>query len=195
MAEAWSWLGILRDESGLWPAGEPAHRKALDVAPASDYLHNNLGYNLLMQKKPEAAADEFRQALKLNPANETARNNLATALAESNAPAQAVATWQSATDPATAHNNLAAVWIEKGNYAEAHKELEISLGYNKAHPAALKNLELLSQLEGRAATLTGAAGAADRPSGWSKWKAGFKRLFVGPLDGSGEEAMKTASSH
>src|ERR1035437_8355464 len=32
-----SWLGILRDESGLWPLGEPA--------PSLDYLHNNLGYN------------------------------------------------------------------------------------------------------------------------------------------------------
>src|SRR5262249_17261823 len=24
----YSWLGILRDESGLWPLGEPAHRRA-----------------------------------------------------------------------------------------------------------------------------------------------------------------------
>src|ERR1017187_1200126 len=36
----YSWLGILRDESGLWPLGEPAHRKALELAPAIDYLHN-----------------------------------------------------------------------------------------------------------------------------------------------------------
>src|SRR4051794_16105424 len=35
-SEYWSWLGILRDESGLWPAGEPAHRKAIEVAPAVD---------------------------------------------------------------------------------------------------------------------------------------------------------------
>src|SRR5262249_44575938 len=62
-AAAWSWLGILRDEAGLWPSGEPAHRKAVEASPGSDSLHNNLGYNLLMQKKPEEAAAEFRQAL------------------------------------------------------------------------------------------------------------------------------------
>ena len=48
-------------------------------------------------------------------------------------PREAVANWQSASDPATAHNNLAAVWIEKGNYPEARKELDLALGYNRAH--------------------------------------------------------------
>src|SRR5207245_499216 len=80
----YSWLGILRDESGLWPVGEPAHRKAIELAPSADYLHNNLGYNLLMQQKNEAAAEEFREALKLNPGSQMAPNNLGMALAHSN---------------------------------------------------------------------------------------------------------------
>src|SRR5664279_745375 len=90
-AAYYSWLGILRDESGLWPLGEPAHRKALELTPAVDYLHNNLGYNLLMQKKNEEAAREFQEALKLNPGSPMARNNLGLALAYSNATASAVA--------------------------------------------------------------------------------------------------------
>ena len=149
------------------PLGEPAHRKAVELAPGQDTLHNNLGYNLLMQKKSEEAAAEFREALRLNPASLVARNNLGLALANSNA-AQAVATWQSAADPATAHNNLAAVWIEKGNYAEARKELDIALGYNKSHPAALKNLELVSRLDGKPAAVAATApesrlGSVGRP--------------------------------
>src|SRR4051794_38097136 len=56
----YSWLGILRDETGLWTLGEPAHRKALELSPTQDYLHNNLGYNLLMQKKEQEAATEFQ---------------------------------------------------------------------------------------------------------------------------------------
>src|SRR5579883_3094211 len=44
----YSWIGILKDESGQWTAGEPAHRKAIELAANQDYLHNNLGYNLLM---------------------------------------------------------------------------------------------------------------------------------------------------
>ena len=73
--EYYSWMGILRDESNLWQLGEPAHRKALELAPTVDYLHNNLGYNLLMQKKTGDAAREFEEALKLNPGSQMARNN------------------------------------------------------------------------------------------------------------------------
>jgi Flp pilus assembly protein TadD len=177
--EYFSWLGILRDESGQWTAAEPSHRKAVEIAPAQDYLHNNLGYNLLMQKKPAEAAAEFREALRLNPASQLARNNLGMALAGQDANAQAIANWQSATDAATAHNNLAVVLIEKGNYAEARKELELALGYNRAHPAALKNMELVSRLDGNAATMPAKQSDTTR---WERWKAGFARLFVGPLE-------------
>ncbi len=188
-ADYYSWLGILRDQTGAWDAGEQAHRKALAIAPGQDTLHNNLGYNLLMQKKSEEAAAEFREALRLNPASELARNNLGLALANSNT-AQAISNWQAASDPATAHSNLAAVWIEKGNYAEAHKELTIALGYNKTHPSALRNMELLARLDGRPAAMS----AKDSGTRWDRWKTGFKRLFVGPLDDSKAGAGKTAPS-
>jgi Flp pilus assembly protein TadD len=171
-----SWMGILHDESGEWTLGEPAHRRAIELAPGEDSLHNNLGYNLLMQKKSEEASAEFREALRLNPASQVARNNLGVALATSNTQ-QAIANWQSSADPATAHSNLAAVWIEKGNYAEARKELNIALGYNKTHPAALKNMELVSRLDGNPATIP----AKSSDSRWERWKTGFKRLWVGPL--------------
>jgi Flp pilus assembly protein TadD len=189
----WSWLGILRDEAGMWAAGEPAHRKALEVSPAVDSFHNNLGYNLLMQKKPEDAAAEFREALRLNSSNQTARNNLASALAHTNATAQAVALWQAGTDPASAHSNLAAVWIEKGNYGEARKELEVALGHNRALPAALSNLELVTRLDGQPATVK-AADAGLGASGWQRFASGVKHLFVGPLDNTKDGAAVTASS-
>jgi len=176
-SEYHSWLGLLRDSTGAWTAGEPSHRKAIELAPAQDGLHNNLGYNLLMQKKGEDAAAEFREALRLNPASQVARNNLGLALASTNTQ-QALASWQAASDPATAHSNLAAVWIEKGNYAEARKELAVALGYNKSHPAALRNLQLVAQLDGQASSLEAASGE----SRWIRWKTGFKKLFVGPLD-------------
>jgi Flp pilus assembly protein TadD len=189
--DAYSWLGILLDESGQWASGEPQHRHAIELAPASDPLHNNLGYNLLMQKKYDDAAGEFQQALKLNPASEIARNNLGTALAAQNSSKQAVASFQTATDPATAHSNLAAVLIENGNYTEARKELNIALGYNRAHSAALRNLELVSRLDGHDATLPNTS-AQTR---WQRFKAGFRRLFVGPINQPQADAAKTASAH
>ena len=192
-AEYYSWLGILRDESGLWPLGEPAHRKALELTPGVDYLHNNLGYNLLMQDKNDEAALEFQEALKLNPGSLMARNNLGIALAHSNATAQAVANWQSTSDPATAHNNLAAVWIEKGNYPEARRELDLALGYNRAHPAAIRNLELVARLDGSPATLSAKAFDA-RDTRWQRFRIGLRRLFVGPLNDSRTEAPKSAAA-
>jgi tetratricopeptide (TPR) repeat protein len=194
-ADYWSWLGILRDESGLWPSGETAHRKAIELTPAANSLHNNLGYNLLMQKKYEDAAAEFREALKINPADAMASNNLGTALAHANAPAQALAAWQAASDPASAHNNLATVWIEKGNYPEARKELDLALGYNRSHPAALKNLDLLTRLDGQSATVRVADVAGPGAKRRSRFAAGLKRLFVGPLDNSKDGSVNTASSH
>jgi tetratricopeptide (TPR) repeat protein len=194
-ADYWSWLGILRDESGLWPAGETAHRKAIELSPTAGSLHNNLGYNLSMQKKYEDAAPEFRAALKINPSDAMARNNLGTALALSNAPAEALAVWQATGDPASAHNNLAAVWIEKGNFPEARKELEMALGYNRSHPAALRNLDLLTRLDGQPATMRVADATAEEAKRKSRFAAGLKRLFVGPLDNSKEGAVTTASSH
>jgi Flp pilus assembly protein TadD len=178
-AEYYSWIGLIRDWTGAWEAGEPAHRKAVELAPSQDTFHNNLGYNLLMQKKPTEAAAEFREALRLNPGSQVARNNLGLALATSDT-AQAVSNWQAASDPATAHSNLAAVWIEKGNYDEARKELAVALSYNKTHPAALRNVALLSQLDGKPAALP----ARSEDTRWERWKTGFKRLFVGPLNDS-----------
>lgn len=189
--EYYSWLGILRDESGLWPAGEPAHRRAVELSPNLDYLHNNLGYNLLMQKKNDEAAEEFRTALKLNPKSQVARNNLGLVLANQNAAEQAVASFQAASDPATAHNNLAVVWMEKGNYPAARRELEVALSYNRTLPAALKNLELVGRMDGQAATLP--VKSAELPR-WERWKIGLRRLFVGPLDDTKPEPAKTVST-
>ena len=191
--EYYSWLGVLWDEIGELPTGELAHRQAIALAPAVDYLHNNLGYNLLRQRKPAEAAAEFREALRLNPASQFARNNLGLALAGQNQASEAVASFETGADAATAHSNLAAVLMEKGNYAEARKELALALSYNKQHPAALKNLELLSRLDGNAATLPGApAGAADR---WQRWKSGFKKLFVGPLEDSQKKDSAESATH
>lgn len=192
-AEYYSWLGILRDEAGLWTLGEPAHRKAIEITASVDYLHNNLGYNLLMQKKNQEAAQEFQEALKLNPGSQMARNNLGLALANSNATKEAVANWQASSDPATAHNNLAAVWIEHGNYSEARVELDLALGYNKAHPAALRNLELVSRLDGSPASLSVAKPADFQDSRWQRFGTAVRKLFVGPLD-SRPEAAKNASA-
>ena len=167
-----SLLGIVLDEQKQWAEGERAHRDALALNPKSDSLHNNLGYNLLMQGKNNDAAAEFRDALKINPQSVVARNNLGMALA--NTPDQAAVNWPSVGDPAAAHNNMAAVLIQQGRYEEARKELDLALGYNRSYSAALNNLRLVSELDGKPATI-----AAKPVQGrWAKVKTGLRRAFI-----------------
>ncbi len=187
LSAAWSWLGILRDDLGELLPAEQAHRAAVNLRPDQDTLHNNLGYNLLLQGKNGEAAAELRRALALRPASEVARNNLGLALASQ--PKEAIAHWQSVSDPATAHNNLAAVLIERGRYEEARGELDIALGYKRDHPAALRNLRLVSELDGRAATVR----AQVAGSRWKRFARAVGRAVAGIETPQTNEAHQTAS--
>jgi len=182
--EVWAWLGLLQDETSVWKAGEASHRKAIALAPNRDDLHNNLGYCLLrLDRKPEAAI-EFREALKLNPQSTFARNNLGIALAAE--PKEAILNWQSAATPADAHSNMAAILIEAGKYAEARQEIDLALSYNQQHSAALKNLRLVSQLDGKPAEVKSAPRAQNR---LARARAAWHRFWSG-----GDSAGSTTSN-
>lgn len=181
-ANAHGWLGFLRDEAGELQAAEQSYRTAIEMGLRSDSVYNNLGSNLLEQGKREAAAEEFRKALEIAPRSVLARNNLGIALAQN--PQQAVTELEAVSDRATAHNNLAAVMMESGRYPEARRELDVALGYKGNHPEALRNLRLLSDLEGqRVDPVTG------RPTPvWKRWTRGVKRIVLGE-----DEVEKPAS--
>ncbi len=164
-----SWLGILRDELGNWSAGEQAHRAAIAQDANLDYLHNNLGYNLLLQGQSAEAAQEFRAALKLQPDSQYAQNNLAMAAA---ALQKQAALNPPPGDPATAHSNMAALLIEQKRYADARRELDLALGYNKNHAEALKNLRLVSELDGKPAVIP----LKPVQSKWSRFKSKVSKV-------------------
>lgn len=180
-----SWLGIILDESRELTRAESAHRRALVLGPDQDSLHNNLGYNLLLQGKSAEAAACFRRALELNGRSEIARNNLGLAVAGN--PKEAVLHWQSISDPATAHSNLAAVLMEQGRYKEARQELDVALGFRKDHAAALANLRLVSEMDGEPATVS----LRQAESRWRK----LGRIIIGaaPKKVTGAE-VESASS-
>ena len=140
--------GILADESGDLTEAEAAFRKALTLDGRQSGLHNNLGYNLLLQGNAQDAAFEFRRALDIDQRSAIAHNNLAAALAAQSLSAEAVAEWQRGADPAAGHNNLAALWIEQGHYPEARAELQAALRLRPNFPAALANLRLVAQRDG-----------------------------------------------
>lgn len=154
-AELFSMKGVLEDETGNFREAESAYRAGLALVPASSALHNNLGYNLLLQGHPELAAEQFRSAIAIDPSLAVAHNNLALALASQPQPSpkEALREWERAGDAASAHNNLAAVLIEQGHYAEARVELDAALRIRRDFPAALANLELVSERDAKPATV------------------------------------------
>jgi Flp pilus assembly protein TadD len=151
IAEPYEWLGILNDDLQNWKASQLAYETALLYSPGSAELHNNLGYALLMQYLKSAAATEFRAALRIKGDLVIARNNLGIALAST--PKEAISNWQAVSGPASAHNNMAALLIERGNYPEARIELATALGYDQQNAQAIYNLALVSERDGKPAVI------------------------------------------
>ncbi len=180
-------LAMLEDETGALGEGERFHRRAIAADLKDDKLRNNLGYNFLQQGKYEDAAHEFRAALQLNPTSEAARNNLGFAMARLGKGEEAILQWSAISGPAAAHNNLAAVWIEQGNFASARQEIQTALEYDRHNAAALRNLQLVSELDGKAPSFTMKSNMASqqRPQGWAKVTAALGRFFKGSSAHSG----------
>ncbi len=167
-----SWAAIVRDEMGKWKDGEKFHRQALERGSGRDTLHNNLGYNLMMQGRKSEAAEEFRRALDLNPSSETARNNLGMAMGDQ--PAAAISQFRQSADLAVAHNNLATYLYEKGDMAGARKELEMALEYRKDLPQIMENLRRLSAADGIPIRLPG----REPRTFWKTFGLGLKHSFI-----------------
>jgi superkiller protein 3 len=144
-AGTWNELGLLYHASGNFMAGESALREGLKLDAGSDRLHNNLGYNLLLQNKPELAESEFRRAMELNPKSATARNNLGAVLARRGDLQGALDQFQSVADAATAHNNLAVVLLEAGRYEESREQLVRALAIRQYFVPALANFKLVQE--------------------------------------------------
>jgi len=164
-------------------------------------LHNNLGYNLLLQGQPEAGAAEFRRAIEIDPRSQIAHNNLGAALAAQSHPdaAEALSEWQRASDPAVAHNNLAAVLMEQGRYTEARLELDAALQLHRDLPAALANLRLVSEKDGLPATVPAAAQPVNLPGRFASRLGKFvpgrlKSKAPAPGTQSGESILGTAQA-
>jgi Flp pilus assembly protein TadD len=169
-----AWLGILKDGQGEYATAEVAHRAAIVLDPSSAKLHNNLGYNLLLQGKRKDAVMELRRAVGMDAGSKIARGNLALALMRGGSTEEqkeAILQWQSISNPAAAHNNAGAVLLEEGRYAEARKELETALGYQPDYTPALKNLELLVGQDGKPVVLP------VRTDSQASWRRTMKRLW------------------
>lgn len=74
--EALNALAALQAQQGDLARALETFRRVEALAPDQAYLHNNLGYTLLLQGRHTDAVAEFRRALSLNPSYERAWINL-----------------------------------------------------------------------------------------------------------------------
>jgi Tfp pilus assembly protein PilF len=144
-ASSWNQLGLFYDAAGDLPSGEKSFREGLALNPLSDRLLNNLGYNLLLQQKTEPAASAFQKALEINPTSAVTRNNLGVALVRLGDLQGALAQFEAASDPATAHNNLAVVLLESGQYEQSRDELVKALAIRHSFAPAMENFKLVQE--------------------------------------------------
>jgi Flp pilus assembly protein TadD len=144
-AIGWNALGLLYGASANLAAGEEALRAAVAAEAFSDQWRNDLGYNLLLQNKTDAAEAEFRTALELNPNSIRSHNNLGMVLARRGDLKGALAEFRFGADEAAAHNNLAVVLMEIGRYEESREELVKSLAIRRYFAPALSNFKLVQE--------------------------------------------------
>jgi tetratricopeptide (TPR) repeat protein len=139
-----STVGSILDDSGDLPTAEKLYRQALELEPKAPWLHNNLGFNLLLQGRAADAAAELRRSLQLNPGSEVARNNLGVALARQGDTQGALRVFQeTGADRAAAHNNLAVALLEQDRLEESRAELLEALKAKNFFEPALENFKLL----------------------------------------------------
>jgi Tfp pilus assembly protein PilF len=166
---SWNEVGLLYDAAGNLKAGEIAFRNSILQDESSDRSHNNLGYNLLLQNDTAAAEVEFRRGLELNPKSATTRNNLGVLLARRGDLAGALEQFQATADAATAHNNLAVVLLETGQYEQSRQELVKALAIRHYFGPALANFKLVQdRIRLQAETQKASGSALQAEAGQSK---------------------------
>jgi Flp pilus assembly protein TadD len=137
-------LASLLDDTGDLTPAEALYRRALALDSKASYLHNNLGFNLMLQGRLTDAVPQFRKALALNPQSQTARNNLGVALARQGDRQAALRVFIDAgVDRAVAHNNLAVALLEQDRLEESRAELMEALASRNFFEPALENFKLL----------------------------------------------------
>ncbi len=161
-------LGSLLDAAGDLAGAEAAYRSALGLEPSAAYLHNNLGFNLMLQNRMTEAVSEFRRALELDPHSMVTHNNLGIALAQSGRREAALKEFIAAgADRATAHNNLAAILLEQNLLEESRAELLQALSARSFFPEALENFKLVLERDRERHALPAAVPFRPAiPAGW-----------------------------
>ena len=123
--------------------------KAIALNPANPDYHNNLGVVEMRRNHLDAAEKRFEQCVYLDTGHGRCINNLAECLVRMERDNGAVALLLSHLSPATAYNNLGGVYMILGRRETARKMFLKALDLSPHLPAAMHNLNLMDEGEGR----------------------------------------------
>lgn len=156
-AAALNGLGVQYMKLGKYQAAFEAFNAALTITPDSFILHLNSGITLFQLNKFAEAEKELAAALLKNEASGTAHLYRARALIALNRLDDASKNLKRAIeiggdDVQIAHRYLAGVYMEKGQNAEAVKELEIYLKSSAAAKETDQIKNLIKELNKKAST-------------------------------------------
>ncbi len=118
---SWNGLGRVYDAKKKWQEAAAAYGKALQLAPDSAIVNNNLGYSLLLQGRNAEAIPHFVAALERQPKLDAAQNNLRLALAFQGRYEDAQA--NAGHDSSVVLNNVGYVAMARGDYGKAESLL------------------------------------------------------------------------
>ncbi len=133
-------LGLVVSERGNLAEAERLLRRALDLAPFSSGLHNNLGELLRRRGRLDEAEPFYRKALELDPDNPAPYGNLGIIQAERKQFAEAEKTFRALLERSSGNArlptlvNLANVCGEQGKLEEAERLFRQALEIAPHHP-------------------------------------------------------------
>jgi Flp pilus assembly protein TadD len=150
---AWNALGTEYDKQRDWGRARAAYDHALAGSNAAAIVLNNLGFSLLLQKRPEEASTDFVMALQKKPDLASARTNLRLSLAMRGDYSHALA-GESEDGQAALLNNAGVAAMVHGDYPQAEKLFgEAIQAKGEYYARAEGNLEITHALEAQSSAI------------------------------------------
>jgi tetratricopeptide (TPR) repeat protein len=133
-----------RKQTAYWQNDESLWTHALACTSGNYTAHNNLGYVLVAQGRPEEAIKHYEEALAINPNYAEVINNLGTALLDQGRLDEAAQYYHRAIEIypgfAEAYNNLGILLTKQGRTAEAIEQYRKAIELNPNRTEFYNNL-------------------------------------------------------
>jgi tetratricopeptide (TPR) repeat protein len=171
----WHHSAAYVDRATLW-------RHTLEQEPDSLIAHNNLGSQLLGERRYTEAIAHFHRAIEIDPSLPEPYVNLGNALDASGRRAEAASRWEQALERDPRHpialDNLAARRMNQGRFEDAESLLRRALEAKPGFASALGRLARLYQRQGRPDAIRPFVARAQQPAASAAGSRG-KRIAIG----------------